>query len=1273
MKFRFLTGLVAIPALLAVAGLFLWWWLLHTEAGARWVFERAAAAANGSLAVNSISGDLVSGLQLEGLYFEQGGIRAEVETVRATINIDLLPVAVEVTTLHAETVRLQVTDDPGDASGDNSSPGSFAMPFPLTFRDVRLSGIEYLDSSGEATIVINSIESAGSLNEALVLDRFSVLLPEDGLELSGQVTLATPHPLALKFQSQGRLALEGTLKGNLDSAELVLDIADPQVHVSGTLGQLLDAPVWDLEVSSPSIHFPPQSPDPAATFTGLRAQTVGEWPLFSLDLAADLEVTGQEPAQIQLSGSGSENDFAARKLLLQGPGLSVEASGFVSWEDTLRLGLNATIDSLDPRTWIPDWPENHPLSGQIEAGWEGADLVINDFSLLVSGTDLAANGHGIVALESGIVDVALNWENFSWPPGSPSPTVASEHGSLRISGQPERWELGGTLDLRSGDFPPGLLQLSGEGDQESLNITVQEGSVLGGTVSGSIFWNWTETQPFNAKILVQQVDITPLHPDYPGVLSAKLVVNGEVEPFRLAIEIQQLEGTIREHPVTGRGGLAIEQDRVIANQLHLASGSSTLNLDGSLYDPKGIDFSTDIDSLARFSEGLQGGLAATGNISLNPESPRISVSLSGQNLVLGPVKIGQIETRKSSGSGFEDGNQFIFSDLVIKQQHVETLSISLGGEEPLQRIAVTARVEGTDIALDLRGSVTDWKDPLASGWRGELADLRIDHRDGFFLALDQPAAVEWTPALFTLEPACHSGAGDARLCLSSAGLGQDQLNVSAQMTAIPVSLIGLLVDTELKFSQALSGTFDWSQSAADGNRGSARIEILPGTISVVDDDERLLDTGPGLFSFELAGGTLKDGNLDLTIPGTGEIDVNFNIPDLSLGAYSLIRGKLRVDIDDLSSLGPILPLFDSISGAMDIDVSLSGVLEDPAFIGKMSLTNGRFATSASGTSFSDINISGDVTDSDRAELNGTFRAGEGIGTIATIIYFENVLSPVVELSLKGESLTIIDVPELNIIANPDLELSWRDTGMEVNGRLFIPRARLAPTQIPRSSVGQSADVVIVAGELPAAETESWRDKPLRIRGSLEVELGEQAEIALNMARVNVYGTTRFTWQDELLPLANGNFDIRGEVQAYGQLLRITRGRISFPDIPADNPHLNIRAERDIFGNLQIQKAGLMVTGTLRRPLIEPYTTPMTNKDRARTLLVTGSDFNYEQGVGAVAVGYYVLPRLYVSYGIGVFEDGNVISIRYDLGSRFGIRVTSGQRDTGVDLNYTIER
>ncbi len=42
-------------------------------------------------------------------------------------------------------------------------------------------------------------------------------------------------------------------------------------------------------------------------------------------------------------------------------------------------------------------------------------------------------------------------------------------------------------------------------------------------------------------------------------------------------------------------------------------------------------------------------------------------------------------------------------------------------------------------------------------------------------------------------------------------------------------------------------------------------------------------------------------------------------------------------------------------------------------------------------------------------------------------------------------------------------------------------------------------------------------------------------------------------------------------------------------------------------------------------------------------------------------------------GISLFEDENVVSARYDLKKGFGIKVTSGQRETGLDVSYTIER
>jgi translocation and assembly module TamB len=195
---------------------------------------------------------------------------------------------------------------------------------------------------------------------------------------------------------------------------------------------------------------------------------------------------------------------------------------------------------------------------------------------------------------------------------------------------------------------------------------------------------------------------------------------------------------------------------------------------------------------------------------------------------------------------------------------------------------------------------------------------------------------------------------------------------------------------------------------------------------------------------------------------------------------------------------------------------------------------------------------------------------------------------------------------------------------------------------------------------------------LDLQGSLDVTLGPGVTVKLPVAEASVSGNARFSWSGEPVPIGDGAFVLRGEILALGQLLEITDGTISFPGSRADNPHLNIQAEREIFGNSEIRHAGVLVAGTLKRPVIEPYTDPMTNRERARTLLVTGSDFNMERGVGTVDVGTYIAPRIFVSYGIGVFDQENVFSVRYDLGRGWGVKTTSGESQTGVDISYTVE-
>ena len=61
------------------------------------------------------------------------------------------------------------------------------------------------------------------------------------------------------------------------------------------------------------------------------------------------------------------------------------------------------------------------------------------------------------------------------------------------------------------------------------------------------------------------------------------------------------------------------------------------------------------------------------------------------------------------------------------------------------------------------------------------------------------------------------------------------------------------------------------------------------------------------------------------------------------------------------------------------------------------------------------------------------------------------------------------------------------------------------------------------------------------------------------------------------------------------------------------------------------------------------------------------------GGAALTVGQYLSPRLYLSYGVGVFEPGDVITLRYKLSDQFAVQTQRGPEDTRAGIEYRIEK
>lgn len=288
-------------------------------------------------------------------------------------------------------------------------------------------------------------------------------------------------------------------------------------------------------------------------------------------------------------------------------------------------------------------------------------------------------------------------------------------------------------------------------------------------------------------------------------------------------------------------------------------------------------------------------------------------------------------------------------------------------------------------------------------------------------------------------------------------------------------------------------------------------------------------------------------------------------------------------------------------------------------------------------------------------------------------------------------------------------LTIRIVGREIHleGDLDIPDARLEPPDISLA-VKPSDDVVILTEGEEKTEPELWRIHT-RVRMT-----------AADSIRFIGYGFDGRIGGDLLLIDEPGSVSrARGELhvvpgssyKAFGQKLQTERGQLNFADSPVDNPNLDIRAARTI-GDVV---AGVNVRGTAQKPVLTLYSEPPMDQADILSYLTLGHAMNTagagegEALAGAantaglvggnylagyigrqfgleearvetegdtqspwLIVGKYLSPRLYVRYGVGVYEDAYSVIVRYQLTEHWQVQGEGG-RNSGADILYTFER
>lgn len=745
-------------------------------------------------------------------------------------------------------------------------------------------------------------------------------------------------------------------------------------------------------------------------------------------------------------------------------------------------------------------------------------------------------------------------------------------------------------------------------------------------------------------------DLAPLWPDLAGALQARVALRGPWE------------------------GPAVEADLQAQSLRYREYGLGRLQLDGR----------ADLRGQRR------------------PDRLRLQAQLDAQALYAADVTLARATLDADLDLTASNRLLLQLTDLHAGEQRIQAQA-QLSGRLRDHRLQLAARSEQVG-ALEL--TLSGAGDLVTPRWRGALSAGHYAPPNLADWRLDGPAALELTAQRQSLEPACWRSM-PARACLRLLRTGQGQ------------RLAFRLEDFDVDYLQPLLPA-QWS---LDGRvDGSAQLDVTPaGDVSFLHADLR---SSRGrwriheqqIFEFEpvtLQANQDARGQLqalaDLPFAGGRARFEGRLAPGVELGARAL-AGSLEIDLPQLAWLRVFTPEVIGVEGHIRGRFTLGGTLGQPSADGALQLAGGRLRLARPGIQIDELN--GSLRGSAGGPLQLALSGRSGGGELRASGHLDLRAEPMAaQLRIQGQDFQAARLPDARVWISPDLQVVLQKRHVEVSGEVLIPRAEITPRG-GGSGIAPSDDQVIVTpgGEPPGT------DALITHHARLRLNLGDDVRFNGFGLKAPLKGGVTLTQESASEARALGEIRLDGgRYKAYGQDLTITTGRLIYSGGFVSQPALDLRAERTPDEDVTV---GVTVRGTLEKPQFALYSSPSMTQpeqlswlvlgrpleqsssegDRARlngaamALGLSGGDFLAQKlrgslgvdeiSIGAkptesseqarLTIGKYLSPKLYISYGIGLFQPGNIFKLSYELGRGFKVQTETGV-ESGGDLLYTIER
>ena len=873
-------------------------------------------------------------------------------------------------------------------------------------------------------------------------------------------------------------------------------------------------------------------------------------------------------------------------------------------------------------------------------------------------------------------------------------------GEIAATASLERFAVNGNARLaRAGRYSS--LAMRFDGTKDSLHIAELEliQNPGGVTVSGDL--NFGKAVHWKLDAMARAFDPSLFVDSWPGALDFDLHTSGEwpEQGPRANFRLERLAGKLRGRPIAGAADISLARDLRPSGRASLKSGSASLEVIASTAPATRVDATLRVAALQEWHNDLSGAISA--NVTSLGRWPDVEITA---NAAANKLRHGDtvFETAKlvidARNARAPRGTLALSaSGVKIAGFQFDETTVGLDGDERSHRLKLDARGEALSVTLAASGALE-----RRNAWSGLLENLRLEVPQVPPLALRQPARVAVGRGSLALDTACLEG-GDIAICLAGKQTGQ-QFAANYSLRSLPIGVLTALAapQSPVLVEGLLEGNGELHRGADGTLSGQARLSSATGAFTQGSEADALrIDYRDFSLEANLSResgqarlhGTLVDQGV---LEGSLAIAVRERDPSLA--------GKASIELRDLAPLAWFVPQLAQMRGSGALSAQVSGTVADPRVAFTLQARDLDAEVPLLGLHLQEGNVTATLEADGSLKAEGAIKSGDGNVRLTGSSDQASGLA----IKLVGSKVLAANIPGARVIIAPDLTLAGKAGALLLTGSVTIEEADVHLEKLTIASSAQaSTDVVVLDRE------QRVQKRAVGLTTDVRILFGENVKLAGYGLESTVAGELRVTEKPEEVSRASGEIRVAGTYEAFGRKLTIERGRLQYAGTALDDPQLDILAQR----KMQDVTAKLRVTGTAQQPKLDVFTDPAMSQTDAMSYLLTGQkaselhgedgamvqsaaqsvgsvlayrltkkfgskagivdevgvEQNTDLGGSAFTVGKYLSPRLFVSYGVGLFEPGTAITVRYQFSEHWSLEANDTPEDQHAGVRYRIEK